>query len=100
MSKKIKMTAIAFLLFPVITGCSSVNDNKAVIDNEIVRALIIGSAEHPDPVLKMVHDLEKKGILKNVIVRESFPVQIDVTGPKDVIKKLKAIPKEIPPEFK
>ena len=100
MPKKIKMTAIAFLLFPVITGCSSVNDNETTVDNEIVRALIIGSAEHPDPVLKMVHDLEKKGILKNVIVRESFPVQIEVTGPKDVIKKLKAIPKEIPAEFK
>jgi len=100
MSKKIKIIAIASLLFLVITGCSSVHDNETAVDNEIIRALIIGSAEHPDPVLKMVHDLEKKGILKNVIVRESFPVQIDVTGPKDVIKKIKAIPKEISPDFK
>jgi len=87
-----------YLLFIVIAGCATAsNDTETAIDKEIVRALIIGSAEHPDPVLKMVRELEKKGILQNVIVRESFPVQIEVTGSKNVIKKIKAIPKKTLP---
>lgn len=89
-----KLKLFTYLLFLVITGCTSSDDSETAIDKEVVRMLIIGSAEHPDPVLEMVQELEKNGILQNVIVRESFPVQIEVTGPRGVIKKIKAIPKK------
>jgi len=60
----------------------------------------MGSAEHPDPVLDKVIELEKQGILRNVIVRESYPVQIELTGPESVINTLKAMPKKGLPGFK
>ena len=100
MSNKLNLIAITYLLFPIIAGCTLVDDSEKVVANDMVRALIIGSAEHPDPVLKRVQELEKNGILQNVIVRESFPVQIEVTGPGSVIKELKAIPKKVSPSFK
>jgi len=100
MSNKLKIIIIASLLFHAIAGCALADISGETIGGETVRALIIGSAEHPDPVLEMVLELEKKGILKNVIVRESFPVQIEVTGPTSVIKKLQKIPKKKAPSFK
>lgn len=60
----------------------------------------MGSAEHPDPILEKVINLEKKGILKNVIIMESFPVQIRVTGPKDVIESLQKMRREVSHTFK
>jgi len=89
-----------YLSLIFISGCSGVDNDEAAVDQDVVRVLIIGSAEHPDPVLEMVRELEKKGMLQNVIVRESFPVQIDVTGSRSVIKKIKAIPKNASASFK
>ena len=100
MSSKLNLIAITYLLFPVIAGCTLADDSEKVVANDMVRALIIGSAEHPDPVLERVRELEKNGNLQNVIVRESFPVQIEVTGPKSIIKKLEAIPRKVSPSFK
>ncbi len=100
MSNKLNLIVIAYLLLLVIAGCTLADGSETAVGNETVRVLIIGSAEHPDPVLERVQELEKKGILQNVIVRESFPVQIEVTGPRSVIKKLKAIPKKVSPSFK
>jgi len=100
MSNKLNLIVITYLLFLVIAGCTLADDSEKVVGNDMVRALIIGSAEHPDPVLERVQELEKNGILQNVIVRESFPVQIEVTGPGSVIKELKAIPKKVSPSFK
>jgi len=100
MSNKLTLFVIVYLLFLVSAGCTLSDDSETEIDKEVVRVLIIGSAEHPNPVLEMVQELEKNGILQDVIVRESFPVQIEVTGPRSVIKKLKAIPKKVSPSFK
>jgi len=100
MPNKLNLSAVAFLLFLAILGCTSVDDGGTGIGTEIVSGLIIGSAEHPDPVLEMVRDLEKEGVLRNVIVRESFPVQIEVTGPKSVIEKLQKMPRKVSPSFK
>lgn len=83
-----------------MAGCTGIDNGETEIGQEVVRVLIIGSAEYPDPVLEMVRELEKKGMLQNIIVRESFPVQIEVTGSRSVIKKIKAIPKKVSPNFK
>ena len=56
-------------------------------------ALIIGSAESPDPVLTRVMALEKSGVVKDVVVQESFPVQIRLRAPRKVIDKLNQIPR-------
>jgi hypothetical protein len=57
------------------------------------RALIVGSAETPDPVLTRVRELEKAGIVKDVVVLESFPAQIHLTASRDVIEELNKIPR-------
>lgn len=77
------------------TACSKEEPNKAnSIHQDVVTATIAGSKESPDPVLLKVQVLEKKGILTNVAVMESFPVEIKVTGPKNVINELKRMPRK------
>jgi hypothetical protein len=57
------------------------------------RALIIGSAETPDPVLTRIRELEKNGVVKDVVVLESFPLQIRLSAPKTIIDDLNKIPR-------
>ena len=57
------------------------------------RAIIVGSAEVPDPVLTRVRELEKSGVVKDVVVFESFPVQIRLLAPKSVVDELNKIPR-------
>ena len=56
-------------------------------------ALIVGSAETPDPVLAKVQELERRGVVKDVVVYESFPVQIRLRAPKAVIDELDRMPR-------
>ncbi|MCF6324634.1 MAG: hypothetical protein L3J89_09975 [Gammaproteobacteria bacterium] len=83
---KLKTTAIVYLSALSFVGGILVYASDSTIVGEVEDVLIIGSAGHPDPILKMVQDLEKKGILRDVMVLESFPVQIWVT---ERIKKIK-----------
>ncbi|NOX43781.1 MAG: hypothetical protein GXP19_08645 [Gammaproteobacteria bacterium] len=99
MSNKLNVFVVTYLLFLAIASCAFTDVSKAAISEDSISIHILGSAEHPDPVLEKVRELEKKGILQNVIVRESFPVQIEVTGPRSVIKELQAIPKKESPSF-
>ena len=90
---------LAILL--VTTGC--VADNKRTgtplpaapsLSNESMeRALIVGSAEVPDPVLTRVRELENSGAVKDVVVLESFPVQIHLSAPRTIIDELNKIPR-------
>jgi len=100
MINKLKYAGILFLLSLGLSGGTLVYASDLPIAEELHDVLIIGSAEHPDPVLERVRDLEKKGVLRNVIVMESFPVQIRVTGPKMVIEELQKMPRKISPNFK
>lgn len=100
MPNKSHLLIVSYLFFLTITSCSLFNTNKPTMSGEMLNVLILGSAEHPDPVLEMVKELESKGVIKDVIVRESYPVQIQVTGPKDAIKLLQAIPRKLSPGFK
>lgn len=54
-----------------------------------VTADINPTLETNDAVLAEVETLQEDGVLTEVMVRESFPVQITATGPQDVIDKLK-----------
>ena len=86
-----KIILIAALVFS--TGCSNESKRAVVSDASMERTLIVGSAESPDPVLEKVRVLEKAGIVKDVVVMESFPVQIRLRAPKEIIDELNAIPR-------
>ena len=60
-------------------------------NDQLIDALIMGSAESPDPVLIRVTELEKNGIVKDVVVLESFPIQIHLKATKNIIDELNKI---------
>ena len=87
---KIIFTLAALIL---LTGCVP-DENQTAINNEpMEHTMIVGSAESPDPVLTKVKELEKSGVVKDVIVLESFPVQIQLRAPKKIIEELNKIPR-------
>ncbi|MCK5831405.1 MAG: hypothetical protein KAH20_14005 [Methylococcales bacterium] len=49
---------------------------------------LTGTAKYPDSLLIKVLALEKKGILRGVVVMESFSVQIKIIDPRRVINEL------------
>lgn len=59
-----------------------------------VTAVIVGSAESPDPVLVEVQRLERQGVVRDVVVMESFPCQIQLTASQAVIDNLNQIPRK------
>ncbi|MBL1260340.1 MAG: hypothetical protein COB33_007410 [Thiotrichaceae bacterium] len=61
--------------------------------DSLIDALIIGSAESPDPVLKRVDELEKRGRVRDVVVYESSPLQIHLKATAEVIEELNNIPR-------
>lgn len=82
------------LLLPLFVACSpSGLESK---DESWIVVTITGSAEHPDPVLEEVRRLEERGEVRDVIVMESFPVQIRLKAAPVVIEQLNAIPRELP----
>lgn len=86
-----KMFFVAVLA--LLTSCGMTNGQSALDNAPMAHALIVGSAEAPDPVLTRVMELEKNGIVQDVVVQESFPVQIRLTAPKKVIDELNRIPR-------
>ena len=85
-----KITFIVVFSIGVLS-CSQTSGPEKV---EAVSVTIVGSAENPDPVLARVTELEKQGILTNVVVMESFPVQIRLTGPVNVVRELESMPRK------
>lgn len=85
-------------LFPLVlvlsTSCGMAGDRPTAQTPPLETALIVGSAETPDPVLAKVRDLEQRGLVKDVVVQESFPVQIRLRAPKAVIDELGRIPRK------
>lgn len=94
------LSALVTFFSLAVMGCSLVGPHDTALKDETVRVLIQGSYEHPDPILEKVQELEREGLLKNIVIRESFPVQIEVTGPKNVIEMIQAIPKKESPHFR
>lgn len=86
-----KTVFIAALM--LLAGCALDRTQLAKNQEPLERALIIGSAESPDPVLVKVMELEKSGVVEDVVVHESFPVQIRLRAPQKVIDELNGIPR-------
>ncbi len=76
--------------FVFISSCNS----------QLIDAVIIGSAEAPDPVLERIIELEEKGVISDVIVMESFPVQIRLMATQQIIDELEAMPRVDSPAFR
>lgn len=87
---KLIFTLAALIL---LTGCTPDKKQPAINNEPIERAMIVGSAESPDPVLTRVRELEKSGVVKDVLVLESFPVQIQLRASKKTIEALNQIPR-------
>lgn len=84
-------------LFPLAlllsTSCGMAGDRPTAPPSPMETALIVGSAETPDPVLAKVQELERRGVVKDVVVYESFPVQIRLRAPKAVLDELDRMPR-------
>jgi hypothetical protein len=101
MRRQSMKTIVALAILTLFTGCVTVTTQTAdplpaspsQNSEAMERALIIGSEEVPDPVLTRVRELEKSGVVKDVVVLESFPAQIHLTAPKRVIDELNKIPR-------
>lgn len=76
-----------------LAACNSDAKRPATDSAPLEAATIVGSAQSPDPVLEKVRALEKSGVVKDVMVMESFPVQIRLRAPKQVIEELQAMPR-------
>ncbi len=84
-------TLLIFSVVFSLMGCSGKNQPVNSNTSKLKEALIIGSAESPDPVLQRVQVLEREGIVKDVVVLESFPLQIHLKASQDVIDELNNI---------
>ena len=96
MFKKIVLIATLSLTYFVISACTGEDRTKTSSSHkqkDIITTTIIGSTKSPDPILTTVRKLEQQGILTNLAVMESFPAQIKITGPRNVISKLEAMPR-------
>ena len=84
-------------LFPLAlllsTSCGMAGDRPTAPPPPMETALIVGSAETPDPVRAKVQELERRGVVKDVVVYESFPVQIRLRAPKAVLDELDRMPR-------
>lgn len=80
------MRYFAILWLMMIQACSTTDSWQ--------RVMILGSAEANDPVLAQVEAFEKSGLVKDVTVLESFPVQIWLTASKETIETLQQIPRQ------
>lgn len=90
------MKSIALIAaLTLMTGCGLDGNRTAQAQAQapLVSATIVGSAESPDPVLAKVMELEKSGVVKDVVVQESFPVQIRLRAPKQVVDELNRMPR-------
>lgn len=56
--------------------------------NQMTTTTLRPSIETQDALLTEVRRLEQDGVLRNVSVMESYPVQIALTGPSEVIQQL------------
>jgi hypothetical protein len=74
-------------LLALLISCTSHTDNG----NLLIKTMIKGSTESPDIVLKKIVALEKDGLIYNLIILESFPLQIHFEATQKVINEVKAI---------
>lgn len=82
------------IVAPMLLAACSVNGKPPTVHQaSLESATIVGSAQTPDPVLARVMELKKSGVVKDVVVQESFPVQIRLRAPRNVIDELNGMPR-------
>ncbi|MEW5251162.1 hypothetical protein [Microbulbifer discodermiae] len=74
-------------LIVLLCACTTVENNES----DWQRVMIRGAKMTPDPVLQEVQRLEQSGRVKNVVVLESYPLQIWLSADPETIKKLQAL---------
>ncbi|KLI99900.1 hypothetical protein [Luteimonas sp. FCS-9] len=77
----------------LLAACGATPQHTSADRAPLEAATIAGSAESPDPVLERVRDLQRRGVVEDVVVQESFPVQIRLRAPRHVIDELEAMPR-------
>ena len=77
------MRTLLVLCFIFVSSCKS----------PLIATVIVGSAESPDPVLERIVQLEEEGVISGVVVMESFPLQIRLLAPQQIIDELEAMPR-------
>lgn len=87
------MKIMLIVALALSSGCGSERTQAIVNEAPMEHTVIVGSAESPDPVLDKVRELEKAGVAKDVVVMESFPVQIRLRASRKVIDELNAMPR-------
>ena len=97
MSARIGLLVVT-LLASSLSACAMANDGDGCVDKEWITAVIVGSAESPDPVLVWVRQLEREGKVRDVTVMESFPVRIRLTAPQHIVDELKLAKRKLPPD--
>lgn len=75
------------LLIVFLSACEIVKNEEL----EWQRIMIRGTTMTPDPVLLEVQRLEQLGEVKNVVILESYPLQIWLSADSMTIEKLQAL---------
>jgi len=81
------------MLIPLIFflgACGIMADDEP----EWQRVMVRGSLKTPDPVLREVQRLEQLGQVKDVVILESYPLQIWFSADLETIEKLKSLSKK------
>ncbi len=82
------LSCVVLCMVSVLSGCAGFQQSSsgnAVTPDTVVTRSIHGTELVPDPVLTQVENLTRAGILYDVKIMESYPVQIEATGPDKVL---------------
>lgn len=70
---------------------SCVYSSSSERDTILIKTMIRGSTKSPDLVLNKVLELEKEGLIFNLVILESFPLQIHFEAKKSIVNEVNAI---------
>ena len=94
------MSRSMFLALLLLAGCQGSPADEAAASAaadtpmpDFQPAQLRGSAQTPDPVLQRVRELERAGSVREVVVLESYPVQIHLEGTAQALAELERIPR-------
>ncbi len=86
-------TLLLIFLVSTLIACNE-SSTDATLLHDLITVSIIGSAESPDPELERVQALEQHGLIHDIVVMESFPVQTQLKASQPIIDELNLIPRK------
>lgn len=87
------MCRLMLLAVLMLGGCARPPSLPVPPADALQPALVVGSAQTPDPVLERVRELERAGVVRDVVVHESFPVQIRLRASTQTLAELERLPR-------